>query len=228
MAEFSSPNFDERPGGAPIDMLVIHYTGMPTAQDALERMCDADARVSAHYMIDEDGAVHALVPEGMRAWHAGVSSWRGHTDINARSIGIELVNPGHEFGYRPFSEAQMLALIELAGEILIRHPIQSRNVVGHSDIAPSRKTDPGELFDWKRLAAEGIGLWPDDEASFGADPDEIPVMLREFGYDTSDFAVALVAFRRRYLADQPGPPPLREVARRLGVLLSTAEVSDRT
>ena len=226
MSEFPSPNFDERPCGAPIDMLVIHYTGMPTAADALTRLCDADAHVSAHYMIDEDGTVLALVPEGKRAWHAGVSYWRGHTDINARSIGIELVNPGHEFGYRAFPDAQMAALIELARDILNRHPIAPRNVVGHSDIAPRRKTDPGELFDWKRLAGEGIGLWPEDEVAFDADPDDIPAMLREFGYDASDFAVALMAFRRRFLADQPGPPQLREVARRLGALLSMAKIAD--
>ena len=226
MTVFPSPNFDDRPDGTPIDMLVIHYTGMPTARDALERMCYAGARVSAHYMIDEDGTVYALVDEEKRAWHAGVSEWRGHTDINTRSIGIELVNPGHEFGYRSFPDAQMAALIALAREILNRHPIPPRNVVGHSDVAPRRKTDPGELFDWKRLAAEGIGLWPDDETSFDADPDEIPSMLREFGYDASDFAVALMAFRRRFLADQSGPPQLREVARRLGVLLSMAKNTD--
>ena len=228
MAEFPSPNFDERLDSMPIDMLVLHYTGMPTAEDALARMCDPAARVSAHYMIDEDGTVHALVSEDKRAWHAGVSSWRGETDINARSIGIELVNPGREFGYRPFAQAQMAALIVLARKILDRYPIPPRNVVGHSDIAPCRKTDPGELFDWTWLAREGIGMWPEEGDTSGADPDDIPAMLREFGYDTSDFAVALMAFRRRFLADQPGPPQLREVARRLGALLSMAKNPDGT
>ena len=228
MTEFPSPNFDDRPEVTAIDMLVLHYTGMPTANDALARLCDPAAQVGAHYMIDEDGTVHALIPEDKRAWHAGVSFWRGETDINGRSIGIELVNPGHEFGYRPFPDAQIEALILLAKGILRRHAIPPRNVVGHSDIAPSRKTDPGELFEWKRLAAEGIGLWPEEGDSFGAEMDKIPAMLRDFGYETSDFAVALMAFRRRFLADQPGPPSMREAARRLGVLLSMAETADGT
>src|SRR5208283_3912019 len=111
------------------------------------RLCDPAAKVSAHYLIDEDGTVYSLVPEEMRAWHAGLSSWRGKTDVNSRSIGIELVNPGHEFGYRPFPKAQMDALIPLARGILSHHPIPPRNVVAHSDIAPTRKEDPGELFD---------------------------------------------------------------------------------
>ena len=117
-----SPNWDSR-GGTPIDMLVLHYTGMKSGEAALSRLCDPAAKVSAHYMIDEDGTVYALVPEEMRAWHAGVSYWAGARDINARSIGIELVNPGHEFGYRAFPDAQIAALTELASGILARHPI---------------------------------------------------------------------------------------------------------
>jgi N-acetylmuramoyl-L-alanine amidase len=155
-----SPNHDARTDGTPIDMLVLHYTGMETGEAALARMCDPAAKVSAHYMIEEDGRVFRLVPEERRAWHAGVSFWRGHRDINARSIGIELVNPGHEFGYRDFPPAQMDALAGLARGILARHPIPPRNVVGHSDVAPSRKTDPGERFGWQSLARAGIGLWP--------------------------------------------------------------------
>ena len=154
-----SPNHDSR-GDAPVDMLVLHYTGMETGDAALARMCDPAAKVSAHYMIEEDGRVFALVPEERRAWHAGVSSWRGHNDINARSIGIELVNPGHEFGYRDFPKAQIAALVHLAHGILARHPIPARNVVGHSDVAPARKADPGERFPWLALAKAGIGLWP--------------------------------------------------------------------
>jgi len=142
-------------------MLILHYTGMMSAAAALDRLCDPAAKVSAHYLIDEDGTVWRLVEEAQRAWHAGVSSWRGRSDINAASIGIELVNPGHEFGYRPFPEAQMAALETLARAILARHPIPPRHVLGHSDVAPLRKEDPGELFDWPRLARAGIGLWPD-------------------------------------------------------------------
>lgn len=192
-----SPNFNGRPEGAPIDMLVIHYTGMPETNDALDRLCDPAAEVSAHYLIDEDGAVHVLVPEERRAWHAGVSFWRGATDINGRSIGIELSNPGHDFGYRPFPEAQMAALIGLAGDIVTRHSIPARNVVGHSDIAPRRKIDPGELFDWRRLAAAGVGLWPDGAAGEGRG-DGPAALLAAIGYETEDLAATLSAFQRRY------------------------------
>ncbi len=189
-----SPNFDPREDGTPIDMLVLHYTGMRSADAALERLCDPDAEVSAHYLIDEDGAVHRLVPEELRAWHAGVSFWRGNTGINGRSIGIELVNPGHEFGYRPFPEPQMQALIGLAVGILERHPIPARNVVGHSDVAPDRKEDPGELFDWPRLAGCGIGIWPTPETGAGGDA---MTMLAEYGYDiTAETVVA--AFQRHF------------------------------
>ncbi len=161
ITERSSPNFDARPGDGRVDMLILHYTGMRTAKEALDRLCDPAAKVSAHYLIDEDGAATRLVAEEKRAWHAGISSWRGQGDINGASIGIELVNPGHEFGYRRFPEPQMAALEALAKAILSRHPIPARHVIGHSDIAPLRKQDPGELFDWPRLARAGIGFWPD-------------------------------------------------------------------
>ena len=198
--ERPSPNFDDRPSATPIDMLVLHYTGMESAEAALARLCDPAApganRVSAHYVIDEDGATLSMVDEAARAWHAGVASWRGEADVNGRSIGIELVNPGHEFGYRDFPEAQMAALEELASDILDRHPIPARNVVGHSDVAPGRKTDPGEKFDWTRLAAAGIGLWPGDGDS--ADAVDVPAMLSEYGYDITDEAAAITAFQRHF------------------------------
>lgn len=158
--ERPSPNHDARPAGRAVDMLILHYTGMPDAEAALARLTDPAAKVSAHYAIGEDGTVTRLVPEERRAWHAGVASWRGRGDINAASIGIELVNPGHAFGYRPFPEPQVGALVALARAILGRHAIPARHVLGHADVAPARKEDPGELFDWKRLAREGIGLWP--------------------------------------------------------------------
>lgn len=191
-----SPNFDDRPPGQAIDMLVLHYTGMRTMDEALARLRDAEAKVSAHYLIDEDGAIHRLVAEDKRAWHAGVSSWRGQTDINARSIGIELVNPGHEFGYRPFPEAQMEALIALAHGILARHPILPCNVVAHADVAPSRKQDPGELFDWHRLAQAGIGVWP-KTFSLGQAGHMVP-RLSHYGYDVSDADAAVLAFQRHF------------------------------
>src|SRR5581483_4361023 len=137
-----SPNHDERRGRA-IDMLVLHYTGMKSAEAALDRLCDPAAKVSAHYTIDEEGRIYAHVPEDRRAWHAGRSFWAGEGDINACSIGIELVNPGHEFGYRPFAEAQIQSLIGLAKGILHRHAIVPARVLGHSDVAPARKDDPG-------------------------------------------------------------------------------------
>ena len=179
MIERPSRNHDDR-GGAPIDMLVLHYTGMPSAEAALSRLCDPAAKVSAHYTIDEDGTVYALVPEARRAWHAGLSFWAGLRSVNACSIGIELVNPGHEFGYRAFPQSQIAALKNLCRDILARQPIPAARVLGHSDIAPARKQDPGELFPWAELAADGIGLWPqissgecgaDGLARFGYDPD---------------------------------------------------------
>jgi N-acetylmuramoyl-L-alanine amidase len=159
--ERPSPNHDARPQGTPIDMLVLHYTGMPTGAAALSRLRDASAKVSAHYVVEEDGRVFRLVPEERRAWHAGAAYWRGQRDINGRSIGIEIVNPGHEFGYRAFPAVQMKAVLDLARGIVRRHGIPARNIVGHSDVAPERKEDPGELFDWAFLAHHGVGLWPE-------------------------------------------------------------------
>ncbi|HEV2676714.1 MAG TPA: N-acetylmuramoyl-L-alanine amidase [Aliidongia sp.] len=158
--ERPSPNFGPRPPGTPIDMLLLHYTGMQSAEAALVRLCDPTSEVSCHWLVDEDGTVHRLVDERMRAWHAGKAFWAGRRDINDRSIGIELVNPGEEWGYRPFPSAQMAALAELARGIVARHPIPAHRVLGHSDVAPDRKQDPGTLFDWAWLSAHGIGLWP--------------------------------------------------------------------
>jgi N-acetylmuramoyl-L-alanine amidase len=155
-----SPNQDARPAGVPVDMIVLHYTGMKTAADAIFRLRDPAARVSSHYVVEEDGKILRLVPEDRRAWHAGVSYWRGHGGLNDRSIGIEIVNPGHEHGYRDFPVLQLAAVCDLCLEIVSRHPVPARNVVAHSDIAPDRKEDPGERFDWAGLAREGVGLWP--------------------------------------------------------------------
>ena len=197
-SETPSPNWNERM--LPISMVVLHYTGMETAEAALERLCDPEAQVSAHYCIEEDGTVHRLVREERRAWHAGKSFWRGITDVNSASIGIELVNPGHEFGYRPFPDEQMAALLPLLSDMVQRHDIPRANVVGHSDIAPARKEDPGELFDWDLLAAHRLALrrprllvpspYENDGAFFLA--------LERFGYDISDTAAACRAFQRRW------------------------------
>ncbi len=166
--ELPSPNHDSRgepPDIRPINMLVLHYTGMQNAQAALDRLCDPEARVSAHYLVEEDGTLWRLVPEARRAFHAGISCWQGEHNLNYLSIGVEIVNPGHEWGYRPFPEPQMAAVELLCRDILSRHRIPPDRVVGHSDIAPDRKSDPGELFDWPRLARAGIGLWPPPDAA---------------------------------------------------------------
>lgn len=198
MIETPSPNFDDRT--LPISMVVLHYTGMVDAASAIARLADAEAKVSAHYVVAEDGQVIRMVAEEKRAWHAGRSWWRGTTDINSASIGIEIVNPGHEFGYRPFPEAQVDAVIELLGGIVPRYGITRGNVVGHSDVAPARKEDPGELFPWYRLARLRLALprpnrnlmdphWSD--AGF-------LLALERFGYDVTDGVAAIRAFQRRF------------------------------
>ncbi len=182
IVERPSPNHDARPAGKEIDILLLHYTGMRDCAAALDRLTDSAAKVSSHYLIDEDGTIYRLVDESRRAWHAGVSCWAGERDVNGVSIGIELVNPGHDFGYRPFPQPQMAALIELSRGILARHPIPPARVLGHSDVAPTRKIDPGELFDWKALAAAGIGHWP-EPTDGPADLAWIQRALQRYGYD---------------------------------------------
>lgn len=208
-----SPNFDERPGGAAPDLVVIHYTGLPTAEESLRHMCDPASKVTAHYMIDEVGTGYRLVDEGMRAWHAGISGWQGVSDTNGRSIGIELQNPGHEFGYRAFPGVQIDRLIGLLGEIRDRYRLPAAAFVGHSDVAPLRKTDPGELFPWPHLAEHGFGHWPFDgpggeKENVGLDADrllEVCAGLVAIGYgvgvaEAADemTSAAITAFQRRW------------------------------
>ncbi len=155
-----SPNHNERKSGRTPDMILLHYTGMPTGEEALQRLCTPDSKVSSHYVVFENGRIVQCVPEERRAWHAGVSSWAGETDINSCSIGIEIVNPGHEFGYRDFPLRQVAATISLCKSIVTRRgPIPPDRVLGHSDVAPSRKQDPGEKFPWALLSESGIGHW---------------------------------------------------------------------
>jgi N-acetylmuramoyl-L-alanine amidase len=193
-----SPNHDER--SLPISMIVLHYTGMEDAASAIARLIDPEARVSCHYLVAEDGQILRMVPEERRAWHAGRSWWRGTTDVNSASIGIEIVNPGHELGYRPYPEEQIDALVPLMADIKERYGITRGNIVGHSDIAPQRKQDPGELFPWGRLAKLRLALprpaknlmdprWTD--AGF-------LLALERFGYDVTDKLAAVVAFQRRF------------------------------
>ncbi len=229
-----SPNHEARPKGQRIDILLLHYTDMASAAAALKRLTSQAARVSAHYCIDEDGTTYRLVPEQRRAWHAGLSYWAGATDINARSIGIELVNPGHTCGYRPFPDAQMRALENLARGILARHPIPAHRVLGHSDVAPARKIDPGELFDWQRLARAGIGVWPQPLGfpDFGpaSSPNaiaDVQSKLGRFGYGVAVTGIldqatrhALSAFQRHFRPCDFGGKPDGETRRLLAALIA--------
>jgi len=181
-------------------MIVLHYTGMQDGPSALARLRDPEAKVSAHYLIEEDGTVCRLVAEDKRAWHAGRSHWRGITDVNSASVGIEIVNPGHEWGYRPFTAEQIDALIPLVAAIKDRHAITRGNIVGHSDIAPARKRDPGELFPWYRFAKLRLAL-PRPTRNL-MDPmwtqGGFLLALERFGYDVADPMAAIMAFQRRY------------------------------
>ncbi|HUG60678.1 MAG TPA: N-acetylmuramoyl-L-alanine amidase [Methylomirabilota bacterium] len=214
-AQAASPNHGPRPDGATVDLLILHYTGMPSGEGALRWLCDPASQVSCHYVAFEDGGIVQIVDEDRRAWHAGVSSWRGDTDINSRSIGIEMVNPGHEHGYRAFPDAQIAAVTALCADIVGRHGIQPRNVLAHSDIAPLRKEDPGELFPWAELAAVGVGHFAEPAPIRGgrflqAGEEGEPVaalqsMLALYGYDTPltgrfcDVTAAVVrAFQRHF------------------------------
>jgi N-acetylmuramoyl-L-alanine amidase len=191
-----SPNFNDRRGKA-VQHLILHYTGMPDEDAAIARLCDPTAEVSAHYVVRANGEVLQLVDESMRAWHAGKSFWAGETDINATSIGIEICNPGHEFGYVPFPEVQVDAVTELCRAILSRHAIPARHVLGHSDIAPTRKQDPGEFFPWARLAAAGVGLFERGEGREARGEGDLAL----YGYDTSNMPAAICAFQRHFRPD---------------------------
>jgi N-acetylmuramoyl-L-alanine amidase len=207
--------------------LILHYTGMTSAAAALERLCDPAAKVSAHYLIDEDGSVVALVPERVRAWHAGVSAWLGEAGLNDRSIGIELVNPGHEWGYRAFPERQYQACIELCQAIIRRWSVPARRVLGHSDVAPERKEDPGELFDWPRLAAAGIGLWPSGGEGAPRNVATLQAQLAAFGYAVPRHGrldrtteLVITAFQRHFRPERVDGVPDRATLARLDGLLA--------
>ena len=223
MISFPSPNYNDRPIGVNIDILVLHYTGMPKTIQALERMCDPAAKVSAHYLIDEDGQILQLISEEKRAWHAGVSSWRGNQNINDRSIGIELANPGHEFGYQKFPKPQVESLIRLAADIILRHAIPARNVVGHSDISPTRKKDPGEFLDWHELALNGIGYSPQDVITKNIEQiteTNYESALKIYGYETSNLPATIKAFQRHFLPERCDGRPNQELFRVLQILIN--------
>jgi N-acetylmuramoyl-L-alanine amidase len=211
-----SPNFGPRREGAAIDMIVLHYTGMESADAAVAWLCSPQSQVSCHYLVHEDGRIVAIVDEAARAWHAGVSSWEGETDINSRSIGIEIANPGHQFGYPDFPRAQIAAVIELCRDIIARRGIRPERVLAHSDVAPGRKIDPGEKFPWAALAGAGVGLWAEPQhAQAGEDAlmkgdhgvavARLRTMLHRFGYalplnDAFDgpLEVVVAAFQAHY------------------------------
>lgn len=225
LVDCPSPNHDARAEG-PIDILAMHYTGMRTAEEALARLCDPEAKVSAHYTVDRDGTVYAHVPEERRARHAGVSYWASVRDVNSRSIGIEIVNPGHAFGYVPFTEPQIKSVIELSHGILSRHPIPPSRVAGHSDVAPNRKQDPGELFPWKQLAEAGIGLWPAETVHERICPPEeaFAQKLLQFGYGVPpevdwNLRDVIAAFQRRFRPSAITGAPDAECAALLDQLL---------
>jgi len=210
-----SPNHGERKDGRMPDMLILHYTGMPTADAALDWLCSEESQVSSHYFVDEAGLVTQLLPESARGWHAGQSCWKGETDINSASIGIEIANPGHEAGSPPFDEAQIKSVIELCRDIIARNAIPADRVLAHSDIAPMRKQDPGERFPWGRLHGEGIGHWVEplpvgggrffQEGDAGQPVEALQTMLALYGYAVqvdgaynAETAAAIRAFQRHF------------------------------
>lgn len=190
-----SPNFGERRGGSRVELVVLHYTVLGCAE-ALERLCDPVAEVSAHYLIDRDGTVLSLVDEAGRAWHAGAGAWGGAGDVNSRSIGIELANSGQE----PFPEPQIAALERLLAGVLERHGLGPEAVIGHSDMAPERKGDPGARFDWRRFALRRLAVWPEMAA-----PGDWIADLRAFGYPDAPPETLLTAFRLRFRPWACGP-----------------------
>lgn len=192
---YLSPNHGDRRGQR-VELIVLHYTGMADGTSARDRLCDPEAEVSAHWLVHEDGRVDALVPEDRRAWHAGAGSWQGRDDVNSRSIGIEIVNPGD----RPYPMAQMDAVAALVRQIALRHGLGPAAIIGHSDMAPDRKIDPGPRFDWARLASEGLAIWP----GRGAD---LPLAdsLDRIGFPPGDPETRLHAFRLRFRPWARGP-----------------------
>lgn len=210
-----SPNHGERRADAQIDMIVLHYTGMKDAESALSRLCNPAAEVSSHYFVYENGSIVQLVPEGRRAWHAGEACWAGESDINSCSIGIEIVNPGHEYGYIDFPASQIAAVVALTKDIAARYNIPSQRILAHSDVAPGRKQDPGEKFPWEQLAAQGVGHWVEpepvsggrffQEGEEGQPIEALQSMLTMLGYDLAITGVfdartriVVEAFQRHY------------------------------
>jgi N-acetylmuramoyl-L-alanine amidase len=223
-----SPNHNERPA-EPVSLIVLHYTGMTSGQEALAWMCNAASKVSAHYMVEENGEIVQMVEEDRRAWHAGISHWAGRDGLNDISIGIEIVNKGHEHGYTPFPDVQIAAVLRLAQDIMHRHELPAHSVVAHSDIAPLRKQDPGELFPWGYCADQGVGIWHHDNSRAGrqellAVDDAVIEQLRSFGYginqdDKAQQSAVITAFQRRFRTELMNGLWDRECQRKLTLML---------
>ena len=205
MTAFASPNFGERRGRVRPSLIVLHYTAMASCAEARARLCSVDHQVSAHWLISEDGHSEQLVDEAMRAWHAGVGSWAGLTDINSHSIGIELANTG----FHPFPEPQMLALEVVLRGVMTRWAIPPAGVIAHSDLAPGRKSDPGTRFDWRRLALAGLAIWPDGP---GDSARPMTGSLDQIGYPMADPDQRLLAFRLRFRSHAQGPETAADLA----------------
>lgn len=234
--EYRSLNYDLRPKGGAIWLVILHYTGMSSTQEALRRLCCPGSKVSAHYTLDEEGRIYRHIGEEFRAWHAGKSGWRGERDINGCSIGIELGNPGHEFGYCPFTERQMASLEVLLRLIVERYKIKKEGILGHSDVACSRKKDPGELFNWYGLAMKGLGAWPttahrtetsreEEEDSARVTEQEVSDLLMTYGYDielAGSLSTAVTAFQRHFYPEQITGYADQETVRRLQTLVRQA------
>jgi len=234
----TSPNFNERAGYDAPNMIILHYTGMKTGKAAIDRLCDPEFEVSAHYVIDRKGKLLQLVEDQKRAWHAGKAYWAGQTDINSASIGVEIVNPGHEFGYEAFKPAQIKTLVKLCQRLVIKYNIPPSRILGHSDIAPGRKLDPGHLFPWADLAALDIGLWPvPTEMDYQAAEDMIlnqsgfVELLYTLGYSPeASCDDVIVAFHRHFYPekfgscdDRPVEPDVLSCARLLALVRQTHE-----
>lgn len=239
----ASPSHEPR-AGCDLDMLVLHYTGMASGREALARLCDPASKVSAHYLVEEDGTIIKLIAESRRAFHAGLSSWRGATDINSRSIGIEIVNGGHDFGLPDFPARQIEAVIRLCKDIQSRWRIPAANILAHSDIAPSRKRDPGEKFPWRLLYDAGIGLWVSPEplsegpalriSDTGESVARLKGMLSDYGYGAGKDALfdetlrdVVMAFQRRFRPQLIDGIADASTVRTLGTLLEARTMAEK-
>ncbi|EKE09463.1 MAG: hypothetical protein ACD_16C00165G0002 [uncultured bacterium] len=217
-----SPHFNDRTGL--IDSIILHYTDMPSADEALAWLTSPKSSVSAHYLIDEKGFIYHLVDDEKRAWHAGTSFWQGCTDLNNRSLGIELANPGHSYGYQPFPEAQIDTLLRICEQQCTRWNIPKTRILGHSDIAPCRKQDPGHLFPWSTLAREGFGLWPTSGLSLSKEEGFIEKGLDTIGYETVSLPHTVRAFKRHFQPHQLDDRADEETCRLIQGLLDSLKV----